>query len=361
MQKPLPVHLITGLLGSGKTTCLKQLIKQKPSTENWLILINEFGEVDIDASQLSSLLVGPPSKLQSINIQAVSGGCICCTAQLGLVNTLNQVLSQDSLAISRIWIEPTGLGHPAKIIDALQNSAFAHPLDLQKISCVITPQQLTPQRWQKSTVMRDLVHLADCIILNKTDLSDDNDEAQALKILAQCYPPKTEVIKTQHSLVKLDCLMQSRKQKGLTLLSQTSSTPLNLGDKEVSEHEIQTTNTQQIYPSIIPNTLQCFLSTNNTGNPLNMGWIWSPTVQFKRTEIKTFFETIGPKLIRAKGILKTGNEWQLINWSDGQISFEDIAWREDSRIECLFDEQDWEVSFTADQLEKQLIKTIHSY
>jgi len=364
-KNPLPVHLVTGLLGSGKTTCLKHLIQQKPSSENWLILINEFGEVDIDASQLSSLVADNATQSQSLNIQAVSGGCICCTAQLGLVNTLSQVLSQANQSINRIWIEPTGLGHPAKIIDALQNSAFAQPLDLQKISCIITPQQLTPQRWQKSAVMGDLVQLADCIILNKTDLSSEDEQAQALKILTECYPPKNEVIKTQHSAVEIDCLLQSRKPKGLTLLSQSTTNTHHFVHEEESSHTIQTANIQKNYTSAIPNTLQCFLSTNKTVNPLNMGWIWAPSVQFKRTEIKTFFESIAPKLIRAKGILKTGNEWQLINWSEGQLSFEDIAWREDSRLECLFDDQYGEASctanFTANQLEKQLIKTIHTY
>ena len=69
---------------------------------------------------------------------------------------------------------------------------------------------------------------------------------------------------------------------------------------------------------------------------LNMGWIWNNELQFNRVKLKAFFEEMAPYLIRAKGLLKTGNEWQLLNWSNQLLQFEDIAWREDSRLECLF-------------------------
>lgn len=361
MPTPLPVHLITGLLGSGKTTCLKQLILQKPANENWLVLINEFGEVDIDASQLSSLA----SQKNSLNIQAVSGGCICCTAQLALVSTINQILTRNSdRPIDRIWVEPTGLGHPAKIIDALQNSQFVRPLTLQKIICLITPLQLTPERWQKSAVMRDLITLADTILLNKTDLSDAEDQNQALTLLQQCYPPKNEIIQTQNAVIQLRTALQSKTQKTFSILTQQRTQPLKLGQNRLkNHHQSQTSNPQESYPSKIPATTYCFISENQQSNKpclLSMGWIWLPEVQFNRVLLKTFFEHIAPNLIRAKGIIKTGKEWQLINWSDGQLKFEDIAWRQDSRLECLFDDSSSN-DLSAETLETWLIESIHNY
>ncbi|BCN94154.1 cobalamin biosynthesis protein CobW [Thiomicrorhabdus immobilis] len=364
MHTPLPVHLITGLLGSGKTTCLKQLITQKPATENWLVIINEFGEVDIDASHLSSL----DHPQNALNIQAVSGGCICCTAQIGLVSTINQQLtrSKDSeQAFDRIWIEPTGLGHPAKIIDALQNSQFAQPLALQKIVCVITPQQLTQERWQKSTVMRDLVTLADTIILNKTDLSDDAALSQALHILQQCYPPKTDITQTQNGVIALDGLLQPPTKKPFCILTHPQKQPCKLAPNHLNmdSHQHQSTNSQLSYPSRITATKHCFISENQQSKGrelLSMGWIWNADVQFNRVLLKRFFEQIAPSLIRAKGIIKTGKEWQLINWSDGQLKFEDIAWRQDSRLECLFDESQ-NNKLDAETVETWLIESIHHF
>lgn len=347
MPSPLPVHLITGLLGSGKTTCLKQLIQQKPPTENWIILINEFGEVDIDAAQL---LASFPQD-NTVEIHEVSGGCICCTAQLGLINTLNQVFSRKDTKIDRIWIEPTGLGHPAQIIDSLQKTRFSRPISLQKVVCVITPQQLTPERWKKSAVMRDLVTLADTIILNKIDVSDSSNQQQARQLLENSFPPKTEVIATQYAEVMLSTLLQEKQTQPFTLLSNKS---LHLND---------TQGRQAAYPSKIEHIERCFIGFDKRNDTLfSMGWIWSSHVQFNRIKLKTFFEQITPNLIRAKGIIKTGKEWQLVNWSEGEVLFEDIAWRQDSRLECLFDQPNENpTTITPSDLEKRLQNTIHSY
>ncbi|WP_051145129.1 GTP-binding protein [Thiomicrorhabdus sp. Kp2] len=354
MSQTLPVHLITGLLGSGKTTCLKHLIQQKPCNENWAILINEFGEVDIDASQLQS-----NHNTHSLNIQTVSGGCICCTAQIGLVNTINQLLSDHTLNFDRIWIEPTGLGHPAKIIDAIQHTQFLRPLALQKIVCVVTPQQLTAERWKKSAVMRDLVNLADTIILNKSDLSDADATTKSLAILDNCYPSKNQIIPSQYSNVSLQALLGERPFKPFTLLSQKT-------ENDDSEHQQQTENPQAPYHSIIDKTQACYISqTSDPKQPLllSMGWIWDSTLQFNRVKIKAFFEEISPYLIRAKGLIKTGNEWQLVNWSEGELKFEDIAWRQDSRLECLFKSNRSnrnDLKLSPQQLEKQIKNTINN-
>jgi len=357
MSSPLPVHLITGLLGSGKTTCLQHLLLQKPASENWAVLINEFGEVDIDANQLMSSTTS-----DSVDIHAVSGGCICCTAQLGLVNTINQLFNQTKTKIDRIWIEPTGLGHPAKIIDALQQSQFLHPLSLQKISCIITPQQLTQQRWKKSKVMRDLVSLADTIILNKTDLSNEPAQAEALHILNGCYPAKTEIITTQFCKLQLDTLLQKRPKRLLSILSnQSSNQPHEAG----FAHDVQIANQQIPFDSCIPKTQQCYISMDNSRPDINqllsIGWIWSNEVQFNRVELKKLFEKLAHNLLRAKGILKTGKEWQLINWSDGKLTFKEIAWRQDSRLECLFIPNETAQAITPENLQEDIHNTIHSY
>ena len=374
MPETLPVHLITGLLGSGKTTCLKHLIQQKPADEHWAILINEFGEVDIDASQLQALALDPSNP--SIHIQAVSGGCICCTAQMGLVNTLNHLLSQTKQKLDRIWIEPTGLGHPAKILDAISKTPFVRALELQKIVCVITPQQLTQDRWKKSAVMRDLVTLADTVLLNKIDLSTAEQLRDSQQILDDLYPSKTDILTSQYSAVDLSKLLGTRPAKRLTLLSAIHKPNQGYNENKPSEHALQTVNQQTVYPSKIEGTQICYVSqaqrllnTNTTQlNPaenaqlLSMGWIWDSEVQFNRVKLNAFFKDIAPYLSRAKGLLKTGNEWQLINWSDGQLHYQDIAWRQDSRLECLFtiaDDSSTEKKLTPQALEKSLINTIH--
>jgi len=329
-QTSLPTHLITGLLGSGKTTTLKQLLRQKPAHERWGVIINEFGEVDIDAATLQS---------QESNdaVLSVSGGCVCCSAQQGLTQAINQLLAESTQnPISRLFIEPTGLGHPAKIIDTLTQSSFVSPLSLQPILCVITPQQLTPSRWQKSAVMRDLVTLSDIILLNKTDLSSVDEQHIALELLHNVYPPKIEVKPTQQGRILLAELLSSKQNqdtKGPSRFTILSSS------KGLALHQKQTTQTSQIVDSSLPGISQCLVQiAPDSSNLATIGWIFHAKIQFNRVKLKLFFAAMAPILSRGKGLLKTGNEWQLVNWSDEGLSFEDIAWRQDSRLELLFND-----------------------
>lgn len=310
---PLPINLITGLLGSGKTTAIKSLIEQKPPQENWGILINEFGDIGIDAASL------PPQ--ESLSILEVSGGCICCTAALGLTQSLNQLLSHP-IPFDRILIEPTGLGHPAKIIDTLTQGGFAQPIELAQILCIITPQQLTPERWQKSAVMRDLVTLSDIVFLNKTDTSTPQQLTQAQQVLAQCYPSKQQIKPTQFARINLNDLQATH----------TVQFPLFLSGQD--QHQQETTCQTQAYTSLLPEVTQCQIQLGEQTS--SIGWIFSTNLQLNRSKFIKITQAWA-NLIRIKGLLRTGKEWQLINGVEGELQFEDIAWRKDNRLELIFD------------------------
>ena len=74
----VPTNIITGFLGSGKTSTILSLLKSKPSCERWAILVNEFGQIGIDGSLLNSY----DSKDKSIFVREIPGGCMCCTCLL---------------------------------------------------------------------------------------------------------------------------------------------------------------------------------------------------------------------------------------------------------------------------------------
>lgn len=315
MTQPLPVNLITGLLGSGKTTALKHLIAQKPPTETWAILINEFGDIGIDAASIAN-----DSKLI---VHEVSGGCICCTAQFGLQQALQTLLAQPN--ITRLMIEPTGLGHPAKLLDTLKQPIFPRKLELQTQICLLNPQHLTPLRWQKSAVLRDLVSLADIIVLNKTDLCNEADLTQAHQILDLCYPAKTQRLTTQFGKIDIGLLDQPHQTPAFLILS-----GLQQHSKSVASHT-------ETFTSLMPHLIHSQLQTG--AETWALGWVWNSKVQFNRTLLSAFFERWQPFLLRGKGIIRTGLEWQLLNLADQQLQLSDVAWRQDSRLELIFDGQ----------------------
>ena len=88
----IPCTLVTGFLGSGKTTLINQLIASKPTDERWALLINEFGRIGIDGALLASSQATDSAK-NDIAIREVNGGCICCTSQLPLQIALSRLLS----------------------------------------------------------------------------------------------------------------------------------------------------------------------------------------------------------------------------------------------------------------------------
>lgn len=111
MLSQIPTHLIAGPLGAGKTTLIRHLLAQKPAGECWAVLINEFGQIGLDAALLEQGDDG-------IAMAEVAGGCLCCVNgapfQVGLGRLLRKARPD------RLLIEPSGLGHPAQVLAQLR-------------------------------------------------------------------------------------------------------------------------------------------------------------------------------------------------------------------------------------------------
>ena len=128
MLKNIPTHLIAGPLGAGKTSLIRQLLAQKPAGERWAVLINEFGQIGLDAALLST-------DAEGISLGEVAGGCLCCVNgapfRVGLARLLRKARPH------RLLIEPSGLGHPAELLRQLGEEPWAGVLALQPAVLVL--------------------------------------------------------------------------------------------------------------------------------------------------------------------------------------------------------------------------------
>lgn len=106
LKLPVPLTILTGSLGVGKTTALCRLVAQKPAGEVWCCIVNEFGAVGIDAAAIES----SASEHGDVVVKQIAGGCMCCVLSGPLSAAIAQIIRQ--VKPDRVLIEPSGLGHP---------------------------------------------------------------------------------------------------------------------------------------------------------------------------------------------------------------------------------------------------------
>ena len=193
-QKPpieaLPVSLLTGFLGSGKTTVLNYLLQQ-PGMGNTAVIVNEFGEIGLD----HELVVGGKEDMVLLN-----NGCLCCTVRGDLVNTLRDLMMVrmrgDVPPFERVLVETTGLADPAPILHTLMGDDLTtryYRLD-GVIATIDAVNGETTLDGQFESVKQAAV--ADRLLITKTDLADDATVAALEDRLAEINPaaPRLHVI-----------------------------------------------------------------------------------------------------------------------------------------------------------------------
>lgn len=110
----IPIIIISGFLGAGKTTFLQQILKEHNPSDKVLIIENDFGETSLDAVQLAST---------GVNVREVTAGCICCSLQGNFKKALIDIL--DTQEVDTIYIEPSGISKLSEIIATCTDESIA--------------------------------------------------------------------------------------------------------------------------------------------------------------------------------------------------------------------------------------------
>jgi len=189
---PLPITLLTGFLGSGKSTVLNRLVRTLPRTA---ILMNEFGAVALD-HQLLQKMEGP--------IALLSGGCVCCTISGSLSPTLKNLWMArqkgDIPPFERVIIETTGIADPAPVLDNLLHDNWVRARF--RLDGVVTTVDALFGMGQLDEHFEAVkqVAVADRLLLTKTDLAPAATVAAMRERLAALNPAADVVTVTHGAL-----------------------------------------------------------------------------------------------------------------------------------------------------------------
>src|SRR5580700_12260760 len=193
-RKIIPVSVLTGFLGAGKTTLVNHILREQ-SEYKFGLIINEIGEIGIDGQLVQA---------ETEDVVEMSNGCICCTIRKDLVKGIQKLLKREDL--DYILIETTGIADPGPVAQTFLNvPQLQQYARLDSIITLVDAENIRHQL-KETAVAKEQVALADFILLNKTDLVSEQELTAVEESLATINP-FARVFRTEHSKVNLKELL----------------------------------------------------------------------------------------------------------------------------------------------------------
>ena len=213
----LPATIVTGFLGSGKTTLIRHLMKNSGG-KRLAVIVNEFGDMGVDGEILKSCAIPNCPKE---NIMELANGCICCTVADDFIPTIETLLGINPLP-DHILIETSGLALPKPLLkafdwpeirskitvdgvivladtEAVANGRFAS--NIAAIEAQRQADESLDHEMPLSEVFEDQISCADIVLLTKTDLADPSEIESARDIITKKIALALPIIEVQEGVI----------------------------------------------------------------------------------------------------------------------------------------------------------------
>ncbi|WP_314348198.1 GTP-binding protein [Mammaliicoccus vitulinus] len=199
----MEIMIITGFLGTGKTTLMNHLIKDiRLQHKKVAIIINEFGQRDIDASLIQS---------DNLPINKMTNGCICCSLKEDVTKQLHQIYLTYQPDI--VLIECSGVSHPLEVLDACLNPVLSPFITIKSLIGIIDLSQFYNIKSYSIDTQKLLqVQLKYCshIIVNKIDLLEINQSLQTIQTIKDEYN-KANIFCTTYGKINYNDLAKTKQ------------------------------------------------------------------------------------------------------------------------------------------------------
>ena len=295
-NRKIPVTILTGFLGTGKTTAILHLLKKKRPQEQWAVIINEFGKVSVDFETLS------PRVSSNEKVFEISGGCICCSAKENFSENLNEILGQQRF--DRILIEPSGLGGADMVSEIIKDK---EQLEIMPVICMVALDYTEIKKLQINPIYRNQILNSDILVLSKCDLESNETIVDGkLDKLKTDYPGKLQYSKSYKGVLEENLIrIQKWDKKNESQFEQFFFTDTDLKDSR--------------YKSEI------YTFDHETGIDINMV-----------IEVLKKHESV----VRAKGYIKGIDGWYLLNYTMGNHGIESCNGKAESKLLVISEKDD---------------------
>ncbi|MCQ4308663.1 CobW family GTP-binding protein [Pseudomonas stutzeri] len=303
MLTQIPTHVICGPLGAGKTSLIRSLLAQKPASERWAVLINEFGQIGLDAALLSTDEAG-------ISLAEVSGGCLCCVNGVPFQVGLSRLLRKAKP--DRLLIEPSGLGHPTELLTQLGAPPWQDALALQPCLAVLDAAALARDEPLPRSVQQ-AIQRSGLLLLNKSEALDQADRQRIMAGL-----PSLPLLWTTQGEFPITALPGIDQRAG-----PRADSPLPLSASAAPVGDVW------LYPQ------QPVCQSQASADGWSIGWRWHSSQRFDLQRIERWLGSLDWR--RAKMVLHSPDGWRSANALAGErLLFKPSEWRKDSRLELIF-------------------------
>jgi G3E family GTPase len=295
--KKIPVYILTGFLGSGKTTVLRHLlnqVKQKGLSPG--LVLNELGEVNVEKHFFKDLPF-----VELLN------GCICCTIKEDLTKELGcfiQSVKAGKQDLDILFIEGTGVANPIDLIEGLTHPSLVDDLEIQSViglvdaSRFLEYQSIFSSSREIRSILKEQLTGSSLILLNKIDLVPSPRLDKVREKLMKATGGNVEVIETQFGQADIEFVLKPR-MKAITI-------PFHRKEDVHHHHHplFQTIKIENICP-------------------------------IHRRDFEAWFKELPPQILRAKGtvLFKETKEWYQVQYASNQLHISPL--REGQPKSCI--------------------------
>lgn len=194
---PVPVTLLTGFLGAGKTTVLNRILTGDHGLRVG-VLVNDFGAINIDAALVQSV---------AENTISLTNGCVCCEIRDDLVDSVEDLLGRVG-TIDYVILEASGIADPAGIVMTFLDARYTELLCIDSIVCVIDAEGLfrDGDDDRLNALKLRQIAFADLVVLNKTDLVG-SAHVEVIRDWIDLHIKRIRIVETAHGDAPLEVLL----------------------------------------------------------------------------------------------------------------------------------------------------------